>query len=189
MKKEESFVISQLKSGNKAAFEYIFKSYYDSLCLYSYRYVKDKTVAEDVVADFFERLYKKRIQLNVTISLRAYLFTSVRNLSLNSLRNRQDKVSIEEIMAKDETSAILGVKQNDFSSLLGEDVQLKIEEAINLLPDQCRLIFQMSRFQKMKYREISDELDISVKTVETQMSRALKKLRKELSDYLHLFIV
>ncbi|MCT4589544.1 MAG: RNA polymerase sigma-70 factor [Carboxylicivirga sp.] len=188
MNKEETFLISQLQSGNKAAFEYIFKSYYDSLCLYSYRYVKDKVLAEDVVADFFERFYNKRLQLNVNVSIRSYLFTSIRNLSLNSIRDQKNNLSIDEI-EPDESSDILGVKPKDFSSLLDEDVQAKIEEAINLLPDQCRLIFQMSRFQKMKYKEISDELDISVKTVETQISRALKKLRTELKDYLHLFII
>jgi RNA polymerase sigma-70 factor (ECF subfamily) len=190
MENEGSFLVNELKSGNKAAFEFVFKKYYDSLCLYSLKYLKEKSIAEDVVAGFFERFYEKRMDLNIQVSLKAYLFTSVRNVSINYLRDHKNKdISIEQISIDGDPIYYLGQKDAAFEKLLGEEVEKRIEFAIGQLPEQCQLIFRMSRFQGMKYREISEELDLSVKTVETQMSRALKKLRAELQDYLHLFII
>jgi len=178
------FLIKELRKGNKNAFEFVFKKYYSVLCIYATKYCGSKEIAEEIVSQFFLNFYDKRETLTINVSLKSYLFRSVRNTALNYIRDNSKLVNKEYINE-------VNIKYTDTvqDTLIGKELEEVINKAIDNLPDQCRIIFIKSRFEEKKYKEIAEELNISVNTVETQMSRALKKLRTDLKDYMHFFIL
>jgi RNA polymerase sigma-70 factor (ECF subfamily) len=165
-------------------FDQVYVCYFTRLHRFAKEYVMSDEDAENIVQDVFMMLWEKRQVLNVQISLTAYLFSLVKNKCIDYLRH---KVIAEEY--KQELNAKLSSLEEinrAFSS--DEDIERFINEAINKLPKRCREIFIMSRVEGKKYQEIADELNISVNTVENQMSIALKKLRVELKEYLPLLL-
>ena len=182
---DSAFVLKELRKGNKNAFELVFKKYYSSLCVYANKYCRDESTSEEIVSRFFFNFYEKRESLKIDTSLRSYLFRSVRNAALNYIRDNARTVS-----EQDSKADVLNLNSTDsvHETLLGKELQEVIDKAVDSLPDQCRAVFVKSRFEGKKYKEIAEELNISVNTVETQMSRALKKLRVELKDYMHIMM-
>lgn len=180
-----AFLVKELQKGNKNAFEMVFKKYYSPLCVFVSRYCTDDSMADDIVSSFFYNFYHKRESLEITTSIRSYLFRSVKNSALNYIRDNAKFVSVNEQDSKE-----LNLRTTDtvHDTLMGKELEEIINSAIDSLPEQCKIVFVKSRFEGKKYREIAEELNISVNTVETQMSRALKKLRIELKDYMHVFI-
>jgi RNA polymerase sigma-70 factor (ECF subfamily) len=122
-------------------------------------------------------IWEKRISFNVTVSLRSYLYRSVHNTALNKIRNQKVRLAY----AGEQMHSAL-VSSPD--ALAGKELGKQIHAAINQLPEQCRMVFQLSRFSELKYAEIADHLGISVKTVENHMGKALKLLRLHLKDFL-----
>ncbi len=154
-------------------FELIFKHYYNTLCHYALRYVTTKEAARDVVSEVFYKFWKNRSIIDVKISCRAYLFTAVKHQACNYLsREFRKDVSIETQCAYNVEEAY-----NPEELLVYEELQEKLESAIHSLTPQCKTVFMLSRFQGMKYNEIAEQLQISQKAVEAQISRALKLLR------------
>jgi len=142
------------------------------------KYVHDLDEAKNLVHEAFIALWEKYETLPMDTNFRSYLYTAVRNKSLNYLRDRKLHLSVSAVEnhATDTASGKL------MSDELGREIAL----AINSLPERCRVIFEMSRFEELKYAEIADKLGISIKTVEAQMSKALSILRKHLADFLSL---
>ena len=173
---EESELYIQFKEGRESAFESLFKELYAPLSGYARKYLSDLDQAEEMVQDVFCNLWEKRQNLNITTSISSYLYTSVRNRCLNEIR-RQKNTSIQDAH---EIEAVA-----DYSSKI-EEIELdeRIEKAIQELPEMSRKVFEMSRMEGMKYKEISEKLNIGIKAVEANMSRALKKLRTDLKDYI-----
>jgi len=128
-----------------------------------------------VVQQVFVDLWVKREKLSVEYSIKSYLFQAVKNRAIDQLRQNKNNVQISD--------AISEMAQTSFHDIV-EEVELndRINKSINLLPQKCREIFLMSRFESLKYTEIAEKLNISVKTVEMQIGIALKKLREELSN-------
>lgn len=159
------------------AFEQIFHFLYNSLCNYSLKYVKDNTIAEEVVSDVFFKIWKNRAKINVISSFQHYIFRAVKNQCLDYLKSKKNQnISIDEVgFYIYDTFA-----ESPEEELQTQELDDKIEQAIASLPKQCRLIFSMSREDGLKYREIAEKLGISIKTVETQIGRALKALRNYL---------
>lgn len=159
------------KDGNKAI-EIIFKKYYKDLCMTANRYIRDINHAEDLIQELLYDIWVKRDTLNITSSLSSYLRKSAVNRSLNHIRSK--KVNFED-------EEKLMFKENDQSSaqqnIEGRELELYIERSINELPEKCRLVFVMSRFDQLSYKEIAEKLNISTKTVENQICKALKHLR------------
>jgi len=182
---DSAFLIKELQKGNKSAFELVFKKYYSLLCVFVSRYCTDDSMAEEIVSNFFYNFYRKRESLKITSSLRSYMFRSVKNSALNYIRDHAKLVSVNE---QDSKELNLRVTDTVHDTLMGKELEEIINSAIDSLPEQCKVVFVKSRFEGKKYREIATELNISVNTVETQMSRALKKLRVELKDYMHIFV-
>jgi RNA polymerase sigma-70 factor (ECF subfamily) len=175
------------KSDEELAFEILFREYYVRLCGFANKFISSSTESEEIVQEVFLNIWKKRGQYKLNDEIRPYLFKSVQNLCFNFLEHKKltDKYySIIEIVYKDHTE-----DYNTYESVLYTEFENKASAAINSLPVQCRKIFQMSREDGLKYSEIAEKLGISVKTVETQMSRALSKLRTELNDYLTAVII
>lgn len=182
---DETQLIGSLKNGDQAAFEKIFKYYYARLCNYAVGIVNDKDEAEEVVQQTMINLWEKRNTLEITTSFKSYLYRAVHNAALNKIR--QSKV--RQLYAIEKVYDGEGLSEQASHKLIKSELEKQILAAINELPEQCRLVFKLSRFEEMKYAEIASHLDISVKTVENHMGKALKLLRGYLKDYLIWIIV
>ncbi len=171
----EDVIKELLKTNPEKGVEALFQEYYAWLCRVVYRIIPDGAVAEDLVQDLFLGLWKRRDNLEIRISLKAYLRRSAVNKSLNYIRDRrlqfEDDSHYENVASK-----LQGVE----AQMAAAEMQQKIDRSIDGLPERCRIVFVLSRFEEMSYQEIADHLDISIKTVENQVSRALKQLRKDL---------
>ncbi|MBL0744511.1 RNA polymerase sigma-70 factor [Chryseolinea lacunae] len=157
------------------AFQLLFKKMYSPLCQFCMKFVKAREVAEELVSDVFYNIWKNRSRL-VIASPKAYLFASVRNKGYDHLRKIKNTAWCDLEEASDVPAGV-----TDSQDLLVlEELNTTLEQSMARLPKQCRLIFTLSREEGLKYREIAAQLNLSVKTVETQMGRALKHLRSAL---------
>lgn len=165
-------------------FEQLFKTHFVHLCNFAYQYTNDTDAAKDITQKVFIHLWENRTQMDPQKALKSYLFTSVRNRSLNYIRdNKKYRSRLLDVEIED---LDLTFEEDDLAL---EELKEKVQEALAELPEKCRQVFEMSRFQHMKYKEIAEELDLSVKTVEAHMSRALKGLKEHLKDYYFLIIL
>lgn len=176
----------------KENFDSIYINNFSRLFLFAKEYVLFDEEAENIVQDIFLMLWEKREALRVDVSLTAYLFTLVKNKCIDFLRHQMVEQMYSENV-KHEYNEELNVKlfalesfDHNFSS--EEDIETLLRNAIDKLPERCRMIFIKSRIEGKKYKEIAEELNLSVNTVEGQISIALKKLREELKDYLPLLL-
>lgn len=170
----------KIKSGDEKAFEYVFKSYYALLCTYAFDLVKDDGLAEDVVQEILIKVWENRGKIDIQTSLKAYLYRSVYNHCINLLKHLRVVKNLEDRYTEDVLSNAeftLLTEEYPLDDYFYEGLERDIDEAITSLPEQCRIIFQMSRFENLSYEEIARKLDISVNTVKTQIRRALEKLR------------
>lgn len=174
-----------MNSYTNQAFEQLFKTHYKALHAYANLILKDMELAEEVVQNMFLKFWEKRELLNVETSMKAYLYKSIYNDSLNYLKHEKVKLKYQDF-AMHTTDHL-----TDTASAKVElsELEIRLREALNELPEQCRTIFQLSRFEELKYREIADRLNISIKTVENQMGKALKLLRIKLVDFLLLALL
>lgn len=172
-----------LKEGEIGNFELIFHKYYMALVNYANTILNDIEESEDQVQQIYIMLWEKRAIIEIHTSLRAFLYKAVHNACLNKIK--QQKVRSEyakEIQLNNNSDY-------QYEKLEVNELQKKIDNAIDLLPEQCSKIFKMSRFEQLKYQEIADQLGLSIKTIENQMGKALKILREQLKEYLPLLII
>lgn len=184
MQPNHEVISSQSFFHNKADFEGLFREHYQNLVSYSFFYLKDHAASEEAVQDVFFTLWQKREDLNISSSIKAYLYRSVRNHCLNVIKH----IEIRENYKEHNERSRMEVEGRGEQILETKELELRIEKAIDQLPPERKRIFIMCRYEDMKYREIADELGISVKTVEAQMGKALKFLREQLVDYLPLWL-
>ena len=165
-------------------FKKMFKTHFRALHAYAFTIIREESHAEEIVQQVFYKVWERKKDLNINQSLKSYLYQSVYNESLNYLKHLKVK--------KAHQSYILSTSGEEESSsskkLMVKELEAKIVEALKLLPEQCRTIFQLSRFENLKYREIADQLGLSVKTVENQMGKALRIMRTHLAEYLPVII-
>jgi RNA polymerase sigma-70 factor (ECF subfamily) len=175
---DEKYIIAGLKNKDKTAFDFVFSYYYTGLCAYTRRWVMDPDVAEDLVQDFFVKLWTNSSKIEITSSLKSYFFTSVKNRAINHLKH----VKIKEKFGAQALNGFI----EDYSNWEFTEPELTelIEKGIQKLPPRCREIFILSRFEGKDNGKIAEMLGISKRTVELQISNALKILRTELKDYL-----
>ena len=176
--KRNKQLITSRHTGNMDNFEALFKQYYAPLVVYANKFVSETDTAREIVQDFFVRLYEKRQSLTVDTSLKSYLYRSVYNCCINYInqRNIQDKHLKNIDLEKDDEDNL----ENEINSV---ELQQRIYAVIESLPPKCRRIFKMNRLEGLKNEEIAAQLNLSKRTVETQISKALKILRKKLADY------
>jgi RNA polymerase sigma-70 factor (ECF subfamily) len=170
--------LKQIRS--RKDFEQIFRSYYSNLCSYAFQYLNDLASAEEVVQEVMYRLWMNRDQLQIETTMKGYLFRSVRNHCLN-LGKHAEVHQRFRVMAE---SGAPDIMRSGEDLMILTELQNRISEAIGNLPLERRKIFILSRYEGLTYPQIAEKLGISIKTVENQMSSALKKLREELSEYL-----
>ena len=175
-------ILPRLRAGDKSALKVLFDLHYLTVCKTMHRFIRDHSLVEDLAQEVFLRFWEKREKINITSSVEAYLRRMAVNEALGYLRRNKNRFE-EEITPNISGGMDDSVEQQ----FLHSELENNIREAINELPPKCRAVFQASRFEDMTYREIADQMDISVKTVENQMSKALKYLRERLRGYLHIF--
>lgn len=171
--------VEALNADTTAVFEKVFKEHFKGLHSYAFTIIKDDADAEEIVQNVFFKLWERREQMAELQSVNAYLYRAVYNESLNYLKHQKVKMAYQSHTVHSNQHA-----SNPADSASLKELETKIQTAMNDLPEQCRTVFQLSRFEELKYREIADRLGISVKTVENQMGKALKVLRTKLAEYL-----
>jgi len=177
-RQEEAVLFEKIKKGDEKAFERLFHTYYSHLSLFAKHYVQNNAEAEEIVQDVFVTLWEKKAIISITTSVKNYLFRSVKNSCFNIIKHNQIKNRYAEKLLSE-----TGQDEPDDASFTESGLLLKVEESINSLPPKRREIFRLSREEGLKYREIAGKLNISVKTVETQMGLAIKTLREKIKQF------
>lgn len=186
MSTDQDIALQQrLSRGDETAFQETFELYFRVLVLFATKFSLDKESAEDLVQDVFVKLYEQKDRLQFHSSLKAFLYQSVRNRCIDVIRSAKtrEKHHVEIKAGAD----LEGLNSEDL--MMQSELEEKIYQSIKQLPDQCQLIFKMNRFEGKKNQEIAEELNISKRTVETQISKALKRLREDIYPYLDMIIV
>jgi RNA polymerase sigma-70 factor (ECF subfamily) len=174
-----------LAAGDITAFEMYFKTLYQPLCSYAYTFLQDKEEAEEIVQATFLSIWEKRQALNIKTSAKSYLYAMVRNACLNVIKHEKIK---QKYVGEEMALADQGYESVS-QTISSNELEKRIHYAMEKLPEQCRLVFKLSRFEELKYSEIAEQLEISVKTVENHMGKALKIMREQLKDYLPILIM
>lgn len=174
-----------LKAADLTAFEMLFRTFYQPLCNYAYTFTQDRDEAEEVVQSTFLSIWEKYKTLEIHTAMKPYLYAMVRNSCLNIIKHekiKQQHVQTEMVMGERSIESVT-------NTVLATELDDRIQKAMEKLPEQCRIIFKLSRFEELKYAEIAEHLGLSIKTVENQMGKALKIMREQLKDYLPLLLV
>jgi len=172
---KEAKLINELLGENpEKGYASIFDNYYSAMCAFAMKYVDNSFEAEQCAMDVFLKIWEKRKELEIKTDLKYYLFASVRNRALDLIRKNSRKSSLDSEAFKH----IPAADPDPEERLYWKNAVFRVEAAIDDLPKRCKRIFLMSRHDGKKYHEIASELNLSVKTVETQISRALKSLRE-----------
>lgn len=177
--------IHDLRAGNKKAFEQLFVEWYDPLCRYAYGLLPDTDDAEDIVQKMFCKLWDQRSNLEIHTSVKSYLYRIVHNDCLNKIKQRKIRMEHHEYLAYTGQNTV----NNTDTRVISGELNRQIETAIENLPPRCREVFRLSRYEYLSYAEIARKLNITHNTVETQIVKALKILRKELKEYLPVLIL
>jgi RNA polymerase sigma-70 factor (ECF subfamily) len=174
--------VNKVEISTEIAFEDLFKNNFKALHAYACSLLKDTDVAQEVVQTVFLKLWERRGQLDIHTSARAYLYRAVYHDSLNHLKHQQVKQRYMMENSRDMNN------RYDHTDTHAKELRRQLQVAMDQLPEKCRTIFQMSRFEDLKYQEIADRLGISLKTVEGHMGKALRILRLRLAEFLPLVI-
>jgi RNA polymerase sigma-70 factor (ECF subfamily) len=174
-------VASRIKIGDEQAFELLFRKYFVRLCSFANKFLNEPEEAKDVVQQVFIKLWECRIYIDPESSLNAYLYKITQNICINKLQQRKVQSKYAEIYK------LIYLNQHEITpidTLLSGELERNIVCALDKIPAKCKRVFELSRIEGLKYVEIANVLHISVKTVETQMSKAFRILRLELHEYI-----
>jgi len=166
----------RIRQGDNTAFSHIFQKYYQALYQFASRFVKDAQTAENIVQEVLVKLWMNRENCLITSSLKSYLYAATRNTALNYLRIEKKQFSTEDSINEQQD-----ITANPEEQIIKNEMIDSVHRAIEKLPEKCRYIYLMKRYDDLKYHEIAEILDISINTVKTQMKRALKSLLKNLA--------
>lgn len=177
---QDLYFFSRLKLGDEDAFDYLFNFYYPGLIVYANKFLVNNHLAEEIVQGVFLKLWQDRRYIEINSSVKSYIFQSVRNKCLDILKHRkiQDDYA-RKVMKEQELS-----NEVTWDTYVESELYLILIHAIERLPPECQKIFRYSRIRNLTNREIAEKLGISIKTVENQISKALKILRGALKEYL-----
>lgn len=185
----EKTLINNLKAGDDKAFEYIFKSYFHRLFNYANDLLHSNYFAEEIISDIFTKLWENRSQINIETSIKSYLFRSVHNQCISYVRQHKVEDKYKAYFVNYFSEGFDSGSDYPLEKLISNELESKIEEILGSLPEQCRAMFLLSRQKGLSHEEIALKYNVSVNTVHTQISRALKRFREELKNYFPLFML
>ena len=178
-----------MKEGENAAFETLYQLYFQKLFHFANNYIEDEEEAKEIVQNIYFKLWKKRAKLELDLNLHSYLFKMVINACLDYFKHQKVRANYKDYCDSERKSINhLALLDDSSSSFVEDELLAKINKSVDKLPEACKRIFIKSRFQGLKHKEIAEELNISTKTVENQLTKALKFLRMELKEYTALFL-
>jgi RNA polymerase sigma-70 factor, ECF subfamily len=181
----EQYLIQGLINRDQVVYDFIFHYYYSGLCAFGEHITRSQDAAEDIVQELFINLWVRHRQIQITSSLKNYLFTSVKNRSLDYLKREQRKIfKLTKLAHESEPD-------ENLSTLWFAEAELReiVDKSLLKLPPRCREIFELSRMKGMKNQDIAEKLHLSKRTVELQVSNALKLLRTEMAAFLPLHVL
>ncbi len=182
---EQEKFIKRLKTGEEHAYEVLFKSYYTELVMHANRYLYDFESSREIVQDLFVHIYEKRHKLDINSSIKSYLFRSIQNRCINFINAQKTRNKYADHIKSKNL-----YKENSLEKdLEAAELEYNLYTAIGELPPKCRMIFKMNRFEGLSNGEIAKRLELSKRTVETQITKALKILREKLKVYMAEAIV
>lgn len=180
----ENEICINIRLGDEKAFNTLFKGYYSLLCRYAYDILREQESSKEIVLDLFVHIWETRETFTITSSLKGYLYRSIHNQCLNYIRNRKTQKVINFVSSDDEKNRtlLLNIKAPSeiIEKLVSEQLENDLQKAMDSLPEQCRKIFYLCRFENLTYPEISVKLNIALSTVKTQMLRAISRLSQEI---------
>lgn len=184
-------IVRELKTGNHLVFEQVFKKYYATLCFEARGYLGAKHLVEEVVCDVFTRVWQNREALYIKTSLREYLIKAVHNTCIDYYRHlkAQDRLKQGFEQNQDVAITLKDIGENPLDYMLSQELEVRINKAIESLPEQYKKTFTLSRFYDLTYDEIAAEMGISVNSVKTNIKNALSKLRESLGEFLPLLLL
>jgi len=175
-------ILTRLKANDQTALKEVFDAYYLSVCHSIHRFIREKQTVEDLAQEVFIKVWRKRQQINVTSSFKAYLQRMGVNAAFSHLRKLKNKEK-QEITAGHMQGLLSPSAEENY---LENELEIKIKAAVRSLPPKCRMVFQLSRNEGFSYKEIAQKMGISVKTVDNQIGKSLRILRKHLNSYLEI---
>ena len=178
----EEIIVQKLRNKDKRAFELVFNQYFNVMVLYAARFMDTREEAEEITQEVFVKFWEKCDSLAPDSSVKSYLYRSVHNSCLNAIKHEKVKDGYKQHILQ----FLESTYQNEVEISDPDELRARIHGEIDKLPPRCSEIFKLSRFEGLKYQEIADHLEISVKTVEVQMGKALKTLRETLQDLKNL---
>ena len=189
---DDSNILSGILNGDEETYIFLFREYYISLCSYSRRYVGRKDIAEEIVSEVFMKMWENRKTIKINSSVKSYLFQAVCNNSLNYLRKFKKEESLDQYLkntSSENNDFSLSVDEISSQKLIFEELEQKINKAIESLPSQQQKAFRYKRFDGKKNKEIAEIMGLSIKTVEMHLSKAMASLKENLKDYLPTFLL
>ncbi len=162
-------------------FQSIYTQYYAALCVYATSILQDNDEAEEVVQSVILKLWEQKESVETITSLKAYLYRAVKNTCLNQLKHQK----VAAVYANTAYDELKEIETTHTDPYLTAELQERIQKAIQALPERCREVFELSRFDDKKNKEIAEMLNISLKAVEANITRALLNLKKQFGDFLH----
>jgi RNA polymerase sigma-70 factor (ECF subfamily) len=183
-------ILQKIISGDELSFAKVYRFFYPRLNYFASQYILDVEASKSIVQDVFTELWDKRSTLRQDSNLQAWLFTVTKNKSLKILGQLKSQQNYSNFIRSRQLSInAKALTDFDTSNFVFEELQTQLQAALDHLTPACRKVFEMSRFEDKKNREIAEELNLNIKTVEAQITKALKSLKTDLKDYLPLFYV
>ncbi|TKG92934.1 RNA polymerase sigma-70 factor [Puteibacter caeruleilacunae] len=170
MKVSDATLINGIRLGEYSLFNELFMRYYSRLCAFVYDITNDKSSAEDIVQELFIRIWERRSNIDIQESVSGFLFRAARNAALNHIRGEKSRRLVQLDIPQEEVSI-------EPDRIEKEEFRVMLEQCMNALPERCQLVFKMHRIEGLKQKEISEKLNISIKTIKNQIWKAMKYLR------------
>lgn len=174
VKNDDIFLLQKIREADETAFKYLFESYFTAVYRLAFFYIREDRVAEEIALDVFTAFWEKRQAIEIKISLKAYLLASTRNRTLNYIRDNRPALSLDHLLPLEAAVEEYPLEMKELEHL--------IDEAVSSLPSKCREVFRKSRLENQTNKEIASQMNITVKTVETQITKALKHIKNYLGD-------
>lgn len=178
-------LFKKVQQADEQAYELIFKHYYSRLCHFACGILTDLDDAEEAVQQTFITLWDKKENIHIETSIQAYLYRAVKNTCINRIKQQQVHSMHHNSIKHERVESVESTQE----AVMSNELRNSINDAIEMLPEQCRLVFTLSRYEGMKHQEIANELNISIKTVENQIGKALKHMRVQLKEYLTFIVL